>query len=112
MTLTMVPPIVTAPVLENADVLAGAVTTTVPGAVPLAPLVTVSHAVLLVAVQVQADPGEVTAKLVEPPAAAMVPLDGDTPNVHDEALWVTETVCPATVRLPVLDAVVVFAAAV
>jgi hypothetical protein len=111
LTLTIFPAIVTAPVRDKVDVFAGAVTTTVPLAVPLLPLVTVNQVVLVAAVQPQFAPA-VTEKLVEPPFAAMVLEEGDTVNVQDDALWVTETVCPATVRLPLRDDDVVFAAAV
>ena len=84
-------------------VLAGALKVTVAFPVPLAPPVIVIHAALLLAVQAQLLPPPVTITSVFelPPTAAIGRVVGERPNVQDEPDWVTVTVCPATVRVPV-----------
>jgi hypothetical protein len=71
----------------------------VPLAVPLDPVVTVIHVALLVAVQPHPVP-DVTDTLAAPPAAGAVGFSGDTVNVQAGS-WVTVTVRPATVSVPV-----------
>jgi hypothetical protein len=83
----------------------------VPLPLPLAPAVTVIHETLLVAVHAQPVPA-VTVTLPVPPADVRFCDVGDTLNVHGAPAWVTVTVVPATVNVPVRLAVDVFAAAV
>jgi hypothetical protein len=54
----------------------------------------------------------VTATLSAPPFPPGVAVVGDTPNVQGAPAWVTVTVCPATVNVPVRLVVAVFAATV
>ena len=84
---------------------------TVPLPLPLAPPVTVSHPVLLVAVH--AHP-VVALTFVDdaPPAAATVRLEGDSVTSHAAPACVTVKGCPATLSVPVRACAVVFAAAV
>ncbi len=78
---------------------------------PLAPLVIVSQLAPLVAVQ--AHPAVVvTATLAVPPPLTMDCVVGVAVKTHAVPLWVTVTVRPATVSVPVRDDVEVFAAAV
>ena len=72
---------------------------TVPSPEPLAPLVTLSHGALLAAFHVH-PLAAVTAVVDNPPAAVSVREVGETPNVQVIPLWVTVTVCPATVNVP------------
>lgn len=75
----------------------------------MAPLVIVSHAVLLVA----AHPHPVvvvTETLAAPPLLPGVALVGDTVKLQEAAACVIVTVCPATVSVPVRDDVTVFVA--
>ena len=83
--------------------LAGALKATVAFPVPLAPLVIVIHAALLLAVQAQLVPPPVTITSVFelPPTAGIDRETGERPNVQDEPDWVTVTVWPATVSVPV-----------
>ena len=90
--------------------MAAALNVTVALPVPLALLVRVSQAALLVAVQAQPEPA-VSAVVEEPPAAAIVLDVGEIVNVHDEPDCVTVTVRPATVSVPVRWAVEVLVAA-
>ena len=71
--------------------------------VPLAPPVIVIHAALLLAVQAQVlpPPVTITSVLELPPTAGMDRVTGERPNVQDEPDWVTVTVWPATVSVPV-----------
>jgi hypothetical protein len=80
----------------------------VPFPVPLPPELIVIHVALLVAVQPHPVPA-VTATLAAPPADVALGFVGDTPNAH-AAAWVTVTVCPATVIVPVRELVAVFVA--
>jgi hypothetical protein len=66
---------------------------------PLPPVTTVNHGALLVAIQLQPLP-EVTDEVAVPPAAGRDSLSGETVKVHAVPLWVTVTVCPATVSVP------------
>ena len=77
-----------------AAVLAAALKVTVAFPVPLAPLVIVSQAWLLAAVQPQLLPPPVTMTSVFelPPAAGTVRVVGEIPKVQADPLWVTETV--------------------
>ena len=76
-TVTVCPPAVTVAFRDAVVVLAAAVTPTVPLPDPLAPLVTVSHVALLVAVHVQPAPA-VTVTLPVPPAASTLCVAGDS----------------------------------
>ena len=76
---------------------------------PLAPLVTVSHAALLTAVRGHPEPA-VTATVPELVPATTEADDGEIANVHDVPACVTVNVCPAIVTVPVRGAVDVFAA--
>ena len=83
--------------------LAGALKATVAFPVPLAPLVIVIQATLLLAVQAQLlpPPVTITSVLELPPTAGIDRVVGERPNVQDEPDCVTVTVWPATVRVPV-----------
>ena len=79
--------------------------------VPLLPAVTVIHAVLLLA-PVHVHPlVVVTAAVCDPPAAITLCAVGAMLKLHAPA-WVTVTVCPAIVSVPVRGLVEVFAATV
>jgi hypothetical protein len=79
--------------------------------VPLALLVKINQLALLTAVQPQ--PGVVvTVTVAGPPLLPIAALVGDTATLHAAPPWVTVTVCPATVRVPLRDVVVVLAAVV
>ena len=81
---------------------------TVPFPLPLAPLLIVSQAALLAAVQ--AHPLAAVTAVVDEPAAEVSERDvGDTPKLQLTPLWVTVTVWPATVSVPTRWAVDVFA---
>src|SRR5436190_1001854 len=99
---------VSVPVRADVPVFAVVVYVTVPGPVPLAPVVTVIQLALLVAVHVQ--PVCVVTFTVDVlPAAGSASVVGATVNEHG-ALCVTVNVCPAIVRVPVRADVDVFAA--
>jgi len=83
---------------------------TVPFAVPLAPLLMLSHETLLVAVQPQPVPA-VTDVVDVPPAAEIVRDVGEMANVQDDPDCVMVTVWPATVSVPVRWAVEVLVVA-
>ena len=91
--------------------LAAALNATVPVPLPLAPLVTVSHDVLLLT-PVHAQPASVVT-VVEPvpPVAATDWLAGSSANVQDVAACVTENVWPPMVIVPVRELVFGFAEA-
>ena len=99
------------PVRGDAAVLAAMENATVPLPLPLAPVVIVSQASLLVAVQLQ-PVAVVTLALLELAAAAGVSAVGDTVNVHGGGApaWATVPVWPATVSVPVRGDVDVFPA--
>jgi hypothetical protein len=76
------------PVRDEIEVLAATVNATVPLPLPEAPLVTVIHAALLVAVQAQ--PLVVVTAMVElSPAAGEFQLAGAIENVQGAPAWVT-----------------------
>ncbi len=83
--------------------LAGALNVTLAFPVPVAPPVIVIHVALLLAVQAQLlpPPVTITSVLELPPTAGMDRVTGERPNVQDEPDWVTVTVWPATVSVPV-----------
>lgn len=78
----------------------GTLKVTVPFAVPLAPLVNVSHAVLLAAVHAQ-PVAAVTATLPVTAVAATLADGADRVGVHVAPAWVTVNVLPPIVRVPV-----------
>ena len=82
--------------------MAAAVTVTAPFPVPLAPLVTVNHAALLVAVQPH-PAGVVTETDALPPAGATLTVVDDRVYVHDTPACATVTVLPATVSVALRD---------
>jgi hypothetical protein len=93
-------------------VFAAAVNWTVPFPVPAAPAVMLAHVASLVAVHAHEGADAVTVTEPDAPAATTDWLVGDNEKVHDgggAAAWVTVTVCPATVSVPVRNAVPVFA---
>ena len=110
-TVTVWPAIVSVPVRGDVAVFAAIENATVPLPLPLAPDVMVSQASLLVAVQLQ-PAAVVTLLLLELAAAPGVSVVGDTVNVHGGGApaWVTVTVWPAMVSVPVRGDVPVFAA--
>ncbi len=108
-TVTVCPAMVSVPVREDVAVLAAIENATAPFPLPPAPDVMVSHAALLVAVQLQ-PASVVTAVLLELAAAPGVNVIGETVNVHGTPAWVTVTVWPAMVSVPVRGDVSVLAA--
>jgi hypothetical protein len=72
------------PVRDDVDVFDAMLKLTVPLPVPLAPPVTVIHAALLVAVQLQVEPA-VTAVLPVPPLDAALCDVGEMPKLHAAA---------------------------
>jgi len=76
-TVTVCPPAVTVALRDAGVEFEGAVSVIVPLPDPLAPLVTVSHVALLVAVHVQPAPA-VTVTLPVPPAATTLCVAGDS----------------------------------
>lgn len=108
-TETVCPAIVSVPVRGEVPGLAAIEKATAPVPLPLAPELTVSQAVLLVAVHVQ--PVEVvTVALVELAADPGLNEAGETVNEQGAAACVTVTVWPAIVRVPVRGDVAVLAA--
>ncbi len=95
---------VSVPVRGDVAVFASIEKMTVPFPVPLTPDVIVSQEALLVAVQLQ-PAAVVTVLLLELAAAPGVSVVGDTVNVQgaDPAAWITVTVRPATVSVPVRE---------
>ena len=77
---------------------------------PLAPAVTLSQPVLVVAVHVQ--PALAVTVTVPVVATDDVRFDetGEIENEHGAPAWLTVNVCPAMVTVPVRDAVPAFAA--
>ena len=107
----MRPPIVSEPARLWADMFAEALNETVPLPVPLAPPMTVSQLVLLVAVQLH--PVVATTDVVaDPPPAPTVRLVGVSVTSHAAPAWVTVKDWPATFSVPVRACAVAFAAAV
>ena len=100
---------VSVPVLGEVDVFAAIEKATVPFPEPLAPDVMVSQEALLVAVQAQ-PAVVVTVALLELAPAAGLKEVGDTLKEQGAAAWVTVTVCPATVSVPMRDVVAGLAA--
>ena len=84
---------------------------TVPLPLPLAALVIVSQLASLVAVHAQ-PAVVVTATLAVPPPLTIACVVGAAVKLHAAPLCVTVTVCPATVSVPLRDAVEGLAAAV
>jgi hypothetical protein len=108
--VTLCPPTVTIALRDAELVLTVAATLALPFPDPLAPLVTVSHDALLVAVQVQ-PVGAVTIDEPLPPPAPMFRLVGETVNVQVTPGCVIVTVWPATVSVALRDVDDVLAAA-
>jgi hypothetical protein len=92
------PAIVIVPERFAPVVFASTVNCTVPDPVPEAPLVTVIHGALLVAVQGQ-PPLAVTATVALPPPTTKGCVDGAIVNVHPPS-WFTVTVRPPIVAVP------------
>ena len=101
---------VTVPVRAVEPVLA--TTSMMTGALPieLAPVITVIHGALLVAVQAHARFDAVTFTDVVVAVAATVAPDDESVYVHDTPAWVTLNGCPAIVSVPLRDVVAVCAA--
>jgi hypothetical protein len=102
-TVSVRPPIVNVPTRSTEPELRDAAKVTVPFPVPFEPPLFVSHETLLAAVQLQFDP-VVTVVVKVSPVAARVRDAGETLYVHEAGAppsWVTVTVRPATVRVPV-----------
>ena len=102
---------VNVPVRGEVAVLAAIANATVPFPLPLAPEVIVSQESLLAAVHVH-PAAVVTLALLKLAAAAGLSEVGETVNVQGTgaAAWVTVTVCPAMVNVPVRGDVAVLAA--
>jgi len=109
-TVNVWPPIVRAAVRELVDVLTATLNDTVPGPLPLAPAVGVSHTALLVVVQAQ-PAGAVTVTDPVPATAVNDWLAAEMVKVHGVPACVTVTVWPAMVRLAVRVVWPVFAVA-
>ena len=107
--MTVWPATVNVPERGDVAELAAIEKATAPLPLPLAPDVMVSHGLLLVAVHVQ-PPAVVTVVLLTLAGAPGVSVAGDTAKVQGTPAWVTVTVWPATVSVPVRAAVPVFAA--
>jgi hypothetical protein len=107
--VTVCPAMVSVPVRGDVAVFAAIENVTVSSPAPLTPEVIVSQKSWLVAVQLHAA-AVVTVALPEPPAAAEPSEVGDTANVQGGGApaWVTETVWPATMRIPVRGEAAVF----
>ena len=105
-TVNVWPAMVSVPV-RAAPVLAATLNATVPGPLPLAPLVTVIQLALDVADQLQLAPA-LTPTLLATPAAATAKLFDAIAYVHGAA-WVTVNVWPAMVSVPVRAAPVLAA---
>jgi len=101
---------VSAALRELVDVFAATLNDTVPGPVPLAPAVAVSHPALLVVVQAH-PAGAVTVSEPVPAAAVNDWLAAEMVKVHGAPACVTVTVWPATVRVAVRAVCPVFAVA-
>jgi hypothetical protein len=98
-TLTTVPAIVSDPSRLHVVVLAATSNVTVPFPDPVAPLVSVIHALLLTAVHGQ--PADTATLLLPVLAAAWNDwLVGDTAGEHEFPAWVTANVAPAMVSEP------------
>lgn len=110
LTVTDCPAIVSVAVREAVVPLADAVIVTVPLPEPLAPPVMAAHAAPLLAVQLH-PACAVTVTVSVPPAAAALRLVGDTAYAHAWPAWVTVTVWPAIVKVPVREDVPALAAA-
>ena len=94
------PAIVSEPLRAVPFGFAAALNATVPVPLPLAPLVTVSHDVLLLT-PVHAQPASVvTVAEPVPPATATDWLVGLIEYVHAAPAWVTVSVCPPIVSVP------------
>ena len=99
-TVNVAPAIVKVPLRLEAIVFAATSKVTEPLPDPVAPPVTVSHEVLLVAVQLH--PVATVTVLLPPPAAAVKDcVVGDIDGEQDAAAWVTVNVLPAIVSVPV-----------
>ena len=108
-TVNVLPPIVIVPVRATVVVFAAALQPTLPLPVPEAPVVTVSHASLLVAVQLH----ELAVTVIVPlPAAGVVRVHevGKMVSVHGTPGCVTVNVWPPIVIVPLRDVEPVFAA--
>ena len=110
--MTVWPATVRVPVRSLVALLAVALNVTVPLPDPLEPPLILSQPALLVADQLQPDPA-VTVVVEVSPVAASIRHVGETPYVHPAGapLWVTVTVWPATVRVPVRSLVALLAVA-
>ncbi len=110
-TVTVWPATVSVPVRDEVPVLAAMEKATVPLPLPVTPDVMLSQETLLVAVHEQ-PVAVVTLALLEPATAAGFSEVGETVKEQDGAApaWVTVTVWPAMVSVPVRDDVAVLAA--
>ena len=77
---------------------------------PDTPAVTVSHASLLTAVQLQPVPAVTVTEPVVATDVLRFDEVGAMVKVHGAPAWVTVKVCPAIVRVPVREEVLVLAA--
>jgi hypothetical protein len=98
-TLTAWPPTVTVALRATLDVLAVALSVTVPFPEALAPPVTVNHVALLVAVHAQPEPAVSESVAVPPPTATLV-VSGDTENEHADPPNANESTDIALVPRP------------
>ena len=108
-TVKVAPAIVSVPVRLEATVFAATLKAAVPFPDPVAPLVIVIHAALLVAVHAQ-PVAALTVLLPVPPAAVNAWPVGAIDGEQDAAAWVTVNVAPAMVSVPVRIEAAVFSA--
>jgi hypothetical protein len=108
-TVRVLPPIETVPVRAVATVFAETVYESVPLPVPVAPAVTVIHALLLVAVQPQPDAAP-TVTMPDVPAGVIETTAGVTAETQLTPACVTVKVFPPIVSVPVREVVPALAA--
>jgi hypothetical protein len=108
-TVKVPPPIVIDPVRDALDVFAAIEYDTEPSLVPVAPCVTLIHASLLTAVQLQPLAAVTATTPVDAPASTLTDV-GKIDELHGALAWVTVKGLPPIVSVPVRDVVAVFAA--
>ena len=109
-TVKVIPAIISAPMRDVPAVLPATLNVTFPLPVPVAPVVTVIHVVLLTAVHEQ-PPGAVTVVLPVPPPATTDWLAGEIVSVQVMPTCVIVALLPPALIVPLRDVVEVFAAA-
>jgi hypothetical protein len=112
LTVKVCPPMVSVPLRGVVDVFAVALKPTLPGPLPLAPDVTVSHPVLLL-VAVQLQPAWVVTPTLPVPPGSATDCDVEASEyVQAAAAWLTVNVLPPIVSVPLRGEVTVLASTV